>query len=41
MINYKKFEFKKNRPPQKMLSIVDTFNDCECDDYIDSDYVDF
>ena len=35
------YEFKRDRPPSKMLAEVDTFDDYKCDDYIDFDYVDF
>ena len=34
-------EFKRDRPPPKTLALADCFDDYKCDDYIDSDYVDF
>jgi len=35
------FEFKRNKPPPRMLSVADTFDAYRCDDYIDTDYTDF
>ena len=35
------YEFKRDIPPPKMLAEADTFDDYKCDDYIDTDYMDF
>lgn len=35
------YEFKRDRPPPRVLSMADSFDDCRCDDYIDVEYVDF
>jgi len=35
------YEFKRDRPPLKILSIAYTFDDCRCDNYIDTEYVRF
>ncbi|MCL5772181.1 MAG: hypothetical protein M1479_07900 [Actinobacteria bacterium] len=35
------YEFKRDRPPPKRLSVADSFDDYKCDDYTDCDYVDF
>jgi len=34
------YEFKRDRPPPRVLAIADTFDDWRCDDYI-NDYMDF
>ena len=34
------FEFKRNKPPPRMLSVADTFDDYRCDDEILSNVVD-
>ncbi|MHB8276709.1 MAG: hypothetical protein ACYDIA_03520 [Candidatus Humimicrobiaceae bacterium] len=35
------YEFKRDRPPPRVLAVVDAFDDYKCDDYIDFNYVDF
>ena len=35
------YEFKGDRPPPKVLAIADAFDDFACDDYINTDYMDF
>jgi len=35
------YEFKRDRPPPRTLSVADSFDDYKCDDYIDGDYADF
>ena len=35
------YEFKRDKPPPKVLPVADAFDDYRCDDYIDSDYTDF
>jgi len=35
------YEFKRDRPPPKVLAIVDNFDDWRCDDYVNADYIDF
>ena len=35
------YEFRRDRPPPRVLAIADTFNDFECDDHINNDYTDF
>jgi len=35
------YEFKRDKSPPRELAIADTFDDYTCDDYIDSDFVDF
>jgi len=34
-------EFKRKRPPPKICTFCDEFDDCSSNDYIDYDYVDF
>lgn len=35
------YEFKRDRPPPRALSVADSFDDYKCDDYTDIDYTDF
>ena len=35
------YEFKRDRPPPKRLSVADSFDEYKCDDYTDCDYTDF
>ena len=35
------YEFKRDKPPPKMLPVADAFDGYKCDDYTDCDYVDF
>ena len=35
------YEFKRGRPPPRVLAVADTFDDWRCDDYINNDYIDF
>ena len=34
-------EFKRDRPPPRALAVADSFDDYKCDDYINTDYMDF
>ena len=33
--------FRRDKPPLRVLSLTNTFDDYKCDNYIDSDYEDF
>jgi len=35
------YEFKRDRPPPKRLTVADLFDDYAQNDYIDCDFVDF
>jgi len=35
------YEFKRDRSPPKALAAADSFDDYKCDDYINTDYMDF
>ena len=35
------YEFKRDKSPPRVLAVGDIFDDYRCDDYIDSDFVDF
>ncbi|MFZ3106255.1 MAG: transposase [Candidatus Hydromicrobium sp.] len=35
------YEFKRDRPPPRVLAVVDNFDDWRCDDYVNTDYMDF
>ena len=35
------YEFKRDRPPQRMIAVADSFDDYVQNDYIDCDYSDF
>ena len=35
------YKFRRGRPPPVVLSMADTFDDYKCDDYINTDYMDF
>jgi len=34
-------EFKRDRPPPRESANADCFDDYKCDDYIETDYMDF
>jgi hypothetical protein len=36
-----KDEFERDRPPPRKLAVADSFDDYACDDYINTDYMDF
>jgi len=35
------YEFERDRPPPRVLAVADTFDDWRCDDYVNTDYMDF
>ena len=35
------YEFERDRPPLKVLAVADTFDDWRCDDYVNTDYMNF
>ncbi|MDP3012347.1 MAG: hypothetical protein Q8N27_06470 [Candidatus Hydromicrobium sp.] len=35
------YEFERDKSPPRVLEVGDIFDDYRCDDYIDSDFVDF
>ena len=35
------YEFKRDKPPPRELANADSFDDFACDDYINTDYMDF
>ena len=35
------YELKRDRPPPRALAVADSFDDYKCDDYVNTDYMDF
>jgi len=34
-------EFERDRPPPSVPAVADTFDDWHCDDYVNTNYMDF
>ena len=35
------YELKRDSPPPRVLAVADSFDDYKCDDYVNTDYMDF